>query len=229
MNERILLIEDDESILLGLEMNLKMEGYQVSLARDGEQAIEEFEETPPDLVILDLMLPAMNGFEVLRAFRRKNSEVPVLVLTARDSQQDKVEGLNLGADDYVTKPFALPELLARINAHLRRARKKNGDAGVIAFGDVRVELDSRRVTRSGAPVEMTAREFDLLVYLARSRERVLARSQILEAVWGDSYEGTERTVDNFVVRLRDKIEGDPSKPVHLQTVRGIGYRFVAGS
>jgi DNA-binding response OmpR family regulator len=227
MNERILLVEDDESILLGLEMNLKMEGYQVSLARDGEQAIEAFEETAPDLLILDLMLPEMNGFEVLRALRRKNSEVPVLVLTARDSQQDKVEGLNLGADDYVTKPFALPELLARINAHLRRIRKKTGaDGGVIAFGEVRVELDSRRVSRAGVQVDMTAREFDLLVYLARSRERVLARAQILEAVWGDSYEGTERTVDNFVVRLRDKIEADPSKPVHLQTVRGIGYRFV---
>jgi DNA-binding response OmpR family regulator len=226
MNERILLVEDDESILRGLELNLKMEGYSFEAVSDGETAVNRIKDGMPDLIILDIMLPRMNGHEVLRAIRRIDPEVPVLLLSARDAPSDKVEGLNLGADDYVTKPFALSELLARINAALRRQRRKLGPtSGELSFGDVTIDLKDRRVTKAGVPLEMTAREFDLLVFLARTRDRVLTRSQILRAVWGDDYDGTERTVDNFMVRLRDKIEADPSRPEHVQTVRGVGYRF----
>lgn len=225
---RVLVVEDDASILAGLELNLSMEGYQVLTAADGEAAVELLKrpELDLDLALLDVMLPRQNGLEVLEVARRLRPDLPVIILSARDTQGDKVEGLDLGADDYVTKPFGLPELLARINATLRRFRRVSGpQAHVIGFGDVSIDTQARTVTRSAVPVELTTRELDLLVYFARSRGRVLTREQILRNVWGDDYEGTDRTVDNFVARLRTKIERDPENPEHLETVRGVGYRF----
>ncbi|MBI4820009.1 MAG: response regulator transcription factor [Deltaproteobacteria bacterium] len=227
MNERILIVEDDESILAGLEMNLVVEGYRVLVARDGRHGIATFENERPDLVLLDIMLPGLNGFEILERIRAKDQTVPVLMLSAKDSEPDKVEGLGLGADDYVTKPFALKELLARINAALRRPRLRVSATETIRFGEVAVDTHAQKVRRNGIEVPLTAKEYDLLVCLARSNGRVLSRDQILTAVWGHAYEGTERTVDNFVARLRDKLELDPTAPKHIQTVRGVGYRFEA--
>lgn len=226
MTARILIVEDDPSILAGLELNLSMEGYQINAARDGEEAIDVAQRLDFDLVLLDLMLPKKNGLEVLEALRKHQPELPVIILSARDTQVDKVAGLDLGADDYVTKPFGLPELLARINAALRRHRRTHGpQSHVIGFGDVEIDTQSRTVTRQGTTLDLTARELDLLVYFARSRGRVLSREQILRNVWGDDYDGTDRTVDNFVARLRTKIERDPESPEYLETVRGVGYRF----
>ena len=228
--ETILVVEDDESILLGITINLEAEGYAVEAARDGVEGVEAFRRLAPDLVVLDVMLPRLNGFEVLTTIRRADHEVPVVLLSARDTQSDKVVGLDLGADDYVTKPFGVAELLARVKAALRRRRLKLGPSpGQIVFSDVQVDTVARRVTRAGSELEMTAREYDLLVYLARSRGRVLSRAQILQAVWGDEYDGTERTVDNFIVRLRNKVEADPDQPKYIETVRGVGYRFNPGS
>jgi two-component system, OmpR family, alkaline phosphatase synthesis response regulator PhoP len=222
--ERILVVEDDESILSGLLLNLEMEGYQVKAARSGQDAVEAVEEVHVDLVLLDIMLPGINGFEVLDAVRRRRADMPVIFLSARDAQHDKIAGLNLGADDYITKPFSLPELLARIKAALRRSQKQVAP-GTLGFGSIEIDTQARIVKRSGRAVELTAREYDLLVYLARARDRALSREQILRNVWGDDYEGTDRTVDNFIARLRTKLEQDPEAPVHIETVRGVGYRF----
>ena len=223
MTEKVLIVEDDESILEGLELNLETEGYQVLVARDGETAVERFQSETPDLVLLDLMLPALDGFQVLSIIRRKDPEIPVLILSARDTEREKITGLNLGADDYITKPFALPELLARINAALRRRRGAVRD--IFGFGDITIDHAQRRVTRGGEALEMTTREYELLIHLVRAKNRVLSRGQILEAVWGRDYEGTERTVDNFIARLRTKLETDPERPKFLETVRGVGYRL----
>jgi DNA-binding response OmpR family regulator len=224
--EKVLVVEDDDSILLGLEMNLEAEGYQVVVAKEGPSALEVFEREQPDLVLLDLMLPGLDGFAVLEAIRRKDRETPVLVLSARDGQQDKIRGLDIGADDYVTKPFSLPELLARINAALRRRRVGGGQASQhLSFEDTQIDTATREVKRSGALIEMTLKEYELLVLLYLARGRVLTREQILRGVWGDDYEGTERTVDNFINRLRTKLETDPDNPRWILTVRGVGYRF----
>jgi DNA-binding response OmpR family regulator len=225
---KVLIVEDDESILNGLELNLGLEGYEVVIARDGPSGIEQHQKHRPDLVLLDVMLPEKDGFEVLTAIRAIDARVPVLILTAKDHQQDKIAGLGLGADDYVTKPFSLPELLARIGAALRRARLPSGPGkqSALAFGDIMIDTTNRRVTKRGEQIDLTFREYELLMYLARGKDRVVTRNQILQSVWGDDYEGTERTVDNFILRLRQKIEDEPDSPRHIQTVRGFGYRFV---
>jgi DNA-binding response OmpR family regulator len=225
VTEKILIIEDDESILRGLKLNLEMEGYQIETATNGQDGIEKFEESAPDLIILDIMLPKRNGYEVLEEVRSHDPEVGVLILSAREGHDDKVLGLSLGADDFLSKPFELSELLARIDARLRRKRLLNGQLDSFDFADVHLDGISRRVTKAGEELEMTSREYDLLVYLVRRPDRVVTRAQILNQVWGDEYEGTDRTVDNFIVRLRNKLEDDPSNPAYFQTVRGIGYRF----
>lgn len=223
--ESILVAEDDPSILTGLELNLGMEGYRVLAAADGARALELAEREPLDLAILDVMLPRMNGFEVLEAVRRRDPELPVIFLSARDGQSDKIMGLDQGADDYITKPFVLPELLARVNAALRRRRRaQTAQPKLVSFGLLTIDPEARTARRDGEPLELTARELDLLLYFARSRGRVLSREQILRGVWGEDYEGTDRTVDNFVARLRNKVERDPEKPEWIETVRGVGYR-----
>jgi DNA-binding response OmpR family regulator len=223
---RILVIEDDESITLGLEMNLQAEGYDVSIAVDGEDGLQRAQQDDFDLLILDVMLPKVNGFEVVRALRSQGQHVPIVMLSARGAEMDKVMGLELGAEDYITKPFSLAELLARVKAVLRRdgiARQKPGF--VVRAGRIEINPNTREVVRDGALVELTATEFDVLWCLADSQNRTLPREEILTRVWGPGHHGTLRTIDNFMLQLRNKLEADPSEPKHLLTVRGVGYRF----
>lgn len=224
--KRILIVEDDESISLGLRMNLEAEGYDVSVATDGDEGLARASEGAVDLVILDVMLPKMNGFEVVRQLRNKGSTVPVVMLSARGAEMDKVMGLELGAEDYITKPFGLAELLARVKAVLRRdgLSRKHVEAVVVA-GELLIDSGTRQVTRGGVAVDLTATEFDVLWCLVEAQGRVLAREEILSRVWGAGHHGTLRTIDNFLLQLRSKLEKDSAEPEHLLTVRGVGYRF----
>ncbi len=226
---RILVVEDDPSISLGLRMNLEAEGYEVAVAEDGEQGVTRASEGW-DLLILDVMLPHANGFEVLKALRARGVRTPVIMLSARNSELDKVLGLELGAEDYVTKPFSLAELLARVRVALRRLPVERAVAVSSSrawrFGNVSVDPETREVRRGGTLVEMTAKEFDILATLLAVQGRVLSRQQIFEAVWGPNHHGTTRTIDNFMAQLRGKLEVDAAAPRHLVTVRGIGYRIV---
>jgi DNA-binding response OmpR family regulator len=224
--KRILVVEDDESITLGLQMNLEAEGYSVTVAMDGEEALGSVRASPPSLVILDVMLPRVNGFEVLRTLRNEGFRMPVVMLSARGAELDKVMGLELGAEDYITKPFGLAELLARVKAVLRRdAMVRTELTEVLRAGEITIDTAARRVTRAGNAVALTATEFDVLMALVEARGRVLSREQILSRVWGPGHHGTLRTIDNFVLQLRNKLEADPTAPRHLITVRGVGYRF----
>jgi DNA-binding response OmpR family regulator len=220
----ILLIEDDESIGLGLRLNLEKEGYQVEIASDGDAGLTLFDELTPALVVLDLMLPKRNGFEILHEIRvARKSATPIIVLSARTAEMDKVAVLELGAEDYVAKPFSLAELLARVRGVLRRANKEV--APLVAFGSVEIDTDKREVRRAGTKVELTFTEFDVLMCLVNARGRVLAREDIFRQVWGGNHHGTPRTVDNFMQQLRAKLEDNPIEPKHLLTVRGAGYRL----
>ncbi len=228
MGERILIIEDDPSILRGLQLNLGMEGYVVRSAADGLTGLAMARSERPDLVVVDVMLPKLGGLEVVREIRSADPDLPVLILSAKGQETDKVAGLQLGADDYMTKPFGLKELLARIDALLRR-RRSRGETGptraVRRAGDVELDLDARKAKVAGRELDLTSREFDLLVFFVTHPDRVHSREQLMEAVWGSRYFGTVRTVDNFVARLRAHIGDDAEQPRHLETVRGIGYRF----
>jgi DNA-binding response OmpR family regulator len=223
----ILVIEDDPSITMGLELNLSAEGYRVLVAHDGAEGLEKAREDGIDLVILDVMLPRLNGFEVLRALRRSGHAIPVLMLSARGAEIDKVMGLELGAEDYVTKPFGVAELMARVRAVLRRDGKgRHERQAVLRAGALEINPATREVTRSGTRIELTATEFDVLLCLIEAKGRVLSREQIQAHVWGPDHHGTTRTVDNFLLQLRSKLEENPTEPKHLITVRGVGYRFV---
>lgn len=228
MSERILVIEDDPSILRGLQLNLGMEGYAVRSATDGETGLMLARTERFDLVLVDLMLPRLSGLEIIRELRRDDPDLPVLILSAKGQESDKVAGLQLGADDYMVKPFSLKELLARIGALLRR-RRVRGETGaprsVRKAGLVELDLAARRATVAGRALELTTREFDLLAFFVEHPDRVYSREQLMEAVWGSRYFGTARTVDNFVARLRAHIGDDAEAPRHLETVRGVGYRF----
>ncbi|HCF57302.1 MAG TPA: DNA-binding response regulator [Myxococcales bacterium] len=222
---RILVVEDDLSILTGLSINLRHEGYEILQAQDGDRALQLAFDEQPDLMVLDIMLPGMNGFEVLKELRRRGSRLPVVVLSARALEHDKIMGLELGADDYVSKPFGLKELLARVRAVMRR--HQTGPSSSFCFAAVEVDFGEHCVRRDGAAVAMTAQEFRLLKYFLEHPGRVLTRQSLLEGAWGFDYQGTTRTVDNFVRSLRAKLEQDPEEPRHFLTVRGVGYRFVA--
>jgi DNA-binding response OmpR family regulator len=228
VSERILVIEDDPSILRGLQLNLTMEGYSVRSAADGETGLQLARSERFDLLVVDVMLPRLGGLELIRELRRDDPDLPVMILSAKGQETDKVAGLQLGADDYMVKPFSLKELLARIGALLRR-RRVRGETGeprsVKKAGPVEIDLQSRRATANGRPLELTTREFDLLLYFVSHPDRVFSREQLMESVWGSRYFGTARTVDNFVARLRAHIGDDAEAPRHLETVRGIGYRF----
>jgi DNA-binding response OmpR family regulator len=224
--KRILVVEDDESITLGLEMNLRAEGYEVTVAVDGESGLERASEPGFDLVILDVMLPKMNGFEVLRALREREKTVPIVMLSARGAEMDKVMGLELGAEDYITKPFGLAELLARVRAVLRRdGMVRRATERIVRAGELEINAEAREVRRAGELVSLTATEFDLLWCLVEASTRPLSREEILTLVWGEGHHGTLRTIDNFVLQLRAKLELDPADPRHILTVRGVGYRF----
>lgn len=227
----ILIIEDNEDLAFGLRRTLEFEGYDVDVAEDGEQGLERARSIEPDLVVLDVMLPGMDGFEVLEALRGAGSRMPVLMLTARDEEADVVMGFHSGADDYVTKPFSTLELVARVRALLRRSGSDaNGEGAeealVASFGDVEVDAGSRTVTKGGASVALTPKEFDLLVALLRRQGDVASRPELLDEVW--RYSNTEvmtRTVDIHIAELRRKLEDDPSSPRHILTVRKAGYRL----
>ncbi len=221
-SQRILVIEDDLSILTGLSMNLKFEGYDVLQAQDGRTGLQRALDERPDLLVLDVMLPQMNGYEVIRELRQRGRDIPVVMLSAKGMEHDKILGLELGADDYVVKPFALQELLARIKAVLRR-QQRAGE--IVAFGENEVDLVAKAVTRAGKPVDLTAQEFRVLEYWVRHPDRIFSRNELLMGAWGFDYQGTARTVDNFVYQLRQKLEIDPDQPRHFLTIRGLGYRF----
>jgi two-component system, OmpR family, alkaline phosphatase synthesis response regulator PhoP len=222
----VVLIEDDPSIVVGLRMNLENEGYQVSIADEGEAGLALARQPGVDLIILDVMLPTVNGFEILRLLRREGRTMPIIVLSARSSEIDKVMGLELGAEDYVAKPFGLAELLARVRAALRRAAMVSRPKETHRFGDIEIDEGTREVRRNGAHVELTATEFDVVLALLEARGRVLSREQILEKIYGPGHHGTARTIDNFLMQLRNKLEDEPQAPKHLVTVRGVGYRLV---
>lgn len=222
---RVLVVEDEESFSDALSYMLTKEGYEVAVAADGPSALEEFDRGGADIVLLDLMLPGLPGTEVCRQLRQRSS-VPVIMVTAKDSEVDKVVGLELGADDYVTKPFSTRELVARIRAVLRRGGETDelGQPSLEA-GPVRMDVERHVVTVDGAPVQMPLKEFELLELLLRNAGRVLTRMQLIDRVWGSDYVGDTKTLDVHVKRLRAKIEPDPSAPKHLVTVRGLGYKF----
>lgn len=230
MPRTVLVVEDDASIALGLRINLEGEGYRVFVAEDGERGLELARAESPDLIVLDVMLPQMNGLEVLQALRREGKMMPIIILSARTGEMDKVTGLELGAEDYVAKPFSLAELLARVRAALRRpavmARAEPVAPSVVRFGDVEMDVDARTVHRAGALVEITATEFDVAMCLIEARGRAMPRDEIFQHVWGPNHHGTPRTIDNFIQQLRAKLEPDPVKPKYFLTVRAVGYRFV---
>ena len=220
---RILVVEDEAHIALGLEDDLKMEGYEVEVVADGETASRRATAEPFDLILLDVMLPRKDGFQVCRELRRAGLRTPIILVTARTQEAEKVLGLELGADDYVTKPFSPLELRARVKAVLRRAAGETPE--IHRFGDVEVDFSRCELRRGGQPVETTTLEFKLLATFVRHRRRVLSRDQLLDQVWGRGTFVTDRVVDNHIVNLRKKIEPDPSQPRYLFSVRGVGYRF----
>ena len=219
----VLIIEDSEDMAYGLKTNLEYEDYQVTVATDGEDGLQQALEVSPDLIILDLTLPKLDGLSVLSELRTKGVQTPVLILTARGEEQDKVTGLKLGADDYVTKPFALLELLARVEALLRRA--DNATASSLKTGDIEINAAARTVKRDGKDVELAPRELELLIALVKQNGQVVSRQELLHTVWGHAGRVETRTVDTHVAELRRKLETDPSNPRYIHTVRKVGYRF----
>ena len=227
MSSRILIVEDDYSIRLGLKRSLEFEGFTVDLARDGEEAIQRAFDKKPDLIVLDIMLPKVNGFEVCRTVRKYDSTIPIVILSAKGDEGDKVLGLELGANDYITKPFSIRELTARIKAALRAHRAMEGEVESFEEGALSVDFGGHTLKVDGEERELSTREFNLLRLLIQNRGRVLSRDQILNKVWGYDYYGTPRTIDNFIQKLRQKVEADAQEPDHILTVRGIGYKFEA--
>jgi two-component system, OmpR family, response regulator RegX3 len=225
--DRILIVEDEQSLADSVRYNLEREGYAVTVASDGRRALERFRAEPPSLVILDLMLPEISGLDLCRAIRAE-SDVPIIMVTAKDSEADKVTGLELGADDYVTKPFSVRELVSRVRALLRRAGMGTGESreDVLDGGPVQMDVVRHDVRVAGETVAFPPKEFELLETFLRRKGRLLTRDFLIEEVWGSDYFGDTKTLDVHVKRLRKKIETDPHSPAHLVTVRGLGYKFV---
>ncbi len=223
----ILIVEDEPNMRLGLKDNLEFEGYEVDFAPDGEAGIAKILDNRYDLVLLDVMMPKMSGFDVCKAVRKRGIETPIILLTAKDQEIDKVLGLELGADDYITKPFSLRELLARIKAVLRRGENLKTDDSRIQIGRIDVNFQNYTALENEKSVQMSHKEFEILNYLWKHRNRTVSRDDLLEKIWG--YEGspTTRTIDNFIVKLRQKTEKDPNHPQIIITVHGIGYKLIA--
>ena len=228
----ILIVEDEKNIVDILRFNLQREGYRTLEAYDGEDGLEKARSGKPDLILLDVMLPRMNGFDVCRALREGGSNVPVVILTAREEETDKVLGLEIGADDYITKPFSMRELIARVGANIRRtamsapAARSAAESAMTVAGDLSINTDSHQVFRAGKVIELTQREYELLTFLASHPNKVYARIDLMEQVWNYGYVGDDqRTVDVTVRRLREKIETDPANPKYILTRRGVGYYF----
>jgi len=232
MDPRILVVEDDSTLQETLKYNLEREGYQVNVEGDGIKALESARDIKPDLIIMDIMLPGMDGIEITRILRHESS-VPIIMLTAKDEEIDRVLGLEIGADDYLTKPFSMRELVARVKAQLRRQRlvendlnqERESEENILQSGNLTMDLNRREVSRDDQQVSLKPKEFDLLCYLVQHQGHALSRDRILEKVWGWDYHGESRTVDVHIRWLRKKIEEDPSNPKRILTVRGVGYRF----
>ena len=229
---RLLIVEDDEAIATGLALNARIEGYTPEVVHEGELALQRILEDPPDLIVLDISLPQRDGLSILGEIRERGVLTPVVVLSAREGEYDKVAALRLGADDYVTKPFALAELMARLHAVLRRSalavaafNPAPSESPTYRFGEVVVNLATRTVEKATEPVKLTHLEFELLKFFIDHPAQVLQREELLKQVWGVQHRGSKRTVDNFIAQLRAKLEDDAEQPKHLITVRGSGYRF----
>jgi DNA-binding response OmpR family regulator len=223
---KILVVEDEPNMVAGLRDNFEFEGYQVITARDGVEGLQKALEESPDLVVLDVMMPRMSGLEVCKQLRAKRGSIPIIMLTARGQEVDKVVGLELGADDYVTKPFSIRELLARVKAVLRRTAVVPKDQDQHSFGEIEVDLRRCRVLKSGKSIDVSSKEFELLQYFICHSGETLSRDRLLEDVWGYDNYPTTRTVDTHLVRLRQKLEPNPEQPQFFLTVHGTGYRFV---
>jgi len=225
--EKILIVEDEESILMALTDDLSLEGYDVASAKDGLQGLEMAKEKAHDLIILDIMLPKMDGFEVCKQLRQAGVGTPILMLTAKSQEIAKVLGLELGADDYVTKPFSPRELLARVKAIIRRVKGPRQQMDVYHFGDVEIDFKKYEVKKKGQPIYLTSLEFSLIDFLIKHKDQVLDRSAILDGVWGEEVYVLPKTVDTHIGHLRKKIEDNPANPRHIIGVRGMGYKFTA--
>ncbi len=224
--QRILIVEDEPDMAMGLRDNFEYEGYEVAVAADGQQGLNRAIADRPDLIVLDVMLPQMSGLDVCRQLRGQGMDVPIIMLTARGQEIDKIVGLEMGADDYVTKPFSIKELLARVRAHLRRTSKQVAELENYKFGDVVLEFKKYQATRNGQPMEFSPREFELMKYFIQHRGETVTRDQLLDEVWGyDNYPFT-RTVDNHIAKLRQKIEPTPADPQYIITVHRVGYKFL---
>ena len=230
MDKLILIVEDEKNIADILKFNLENEGYRTAMAFDGEEALEKAKTVSPDLILLDVMLPKLNGFEVCKAVR-EFSDTPIIMLTARGEETDKIQGLDIGADDYITKPFSIRELSARIKANIRRGSRELAvekapvDGNLIVSGELVINCDRYEVTRGNQPIDLTLREFELLLFLAQQPEKIFSREILLEKVWGYEFFGDVRTVDVTIRRLREKVEEDPGSPKYVMTKRGVGYYF----
>ncbi|HXI41109.1 MAG TPA: response regulator transcription factor [Bryobacteraceae bacterium] len=222
----ILIVEDEPDMATGLRDNLEFEGYEVRIARDGEEALASAAEWAPDLILLDLMLPRRNGLDVCRELRHRGMRIPIIMLTARGQETDKVVGLEIGADDYVTKPFSVRELMARVHVQLRRTACENAAVEQFQFGEVELDFKRQHAARAGQRLHLTAREFDILKYFVRRRGETISRDELLDKVWGFRAYPLSRTVDNHIAKLRQKIERLPTEPEYLITVHGLGYKFL---
>ena len=222
----ILIIEDDVSILRGLKDNLTFEGYRVHTSTDGQEGLKLALEKHIDLLLLDIMLPGMNGYEICRRLKKEKPELPVIMITARGSEMDTVAGLDIGADDYISKPFGIPELLARVRAVLRRSSTDEQEIETYSFGNVSLDFKKFQATVNNEQTELSSKEFAIMKYLIAHEQEVIHRHELLEKVWGFNVTPTTRTVDNYILELRKKLEEDPSNPKHIITVRGAGYKFI---
>jgi len=222
---RILVVEDDAALARGLKTNLEVEGYRVAVANDGEEGLRAALADRPDLVLLDVMMPKLSGLDVCKRLRERDFKNPIVMLTARGEEVDRVVGLQYGADDYVVKPFGLRELLARIQAHLRREQRYSEELASYEFSDVQLDFERYTATRNGSALALSPREFELLRYMIRNRGRTVTREELLDAVWGLSQDSVTRTVDNHVAKLRNKVD-DASNPEHIITVHKVGYKFI---
>ncbi len=220
------MVEDEPDMLKGIEDNLTYEGYEVVTAVDGKGALEKVKTSSPDLIVLDIMLPGMDGFEVCKALRASMVTIPIIMLTARSQETDKVLGLELGADDYITKPFSLRELLARVKAALRRAGEMGKELETCQLGDVQLDFRNHTALKAGKEVELLPREFSIMKFLVQNKGRTVRRDEIYDAVWGDDYFPEARPVDNQIAKIRGKIEDDPSSPRYIITVHKVGYKLV---
>lgn len=224
--KKVLIVEDERGIRLGLEENFKFSGYDVLTAEDGQTALKLGSSLKPDLILLDLMLPGMSGYDVCRKLRDGGAQMPIIMLTARQDEFDKLHGFEMGADDYVTKPFSLKELMARVKAVMARGRGREEAAPTYTFGDCQLDTAARILTRRGEEVTLTRTEFDLLAYFCGHAGIALSREVVMNEVWGTEYYGTQRSLDSFVSNLRGKIEVDAHAPTHILTVHGVGYKFL---